>query len=133
MSEISLRLAGDVGAAGLRLATGSPGLLATVDQHAAEVRDALAAGPYFGRAGGPFCSSAGEMRDALAGERGEGRAERHAEPGPATRLLLAYARGFVDAAIGRGWSPRGGAATDWETLRLAAICQLMTDQLAPQA
>jgi len=109
VSEISLRLAGDVGAAGLRLATSSPGLLAKVDQHAAEVEGALASEP------------------------GGARAWGHAERGPAVRLLLAYAGGFVEAAIGRGWSPRGGAATDWETLRLAAICQLMTDQLAPQA
>src|ERR1700722_9181633 len=44
MSEISLRLAGAVGACGLGLAAGSPGVLAAVDQHAAEVRDVLAGG-----------------------------------------------------------------------------------------
>jgi Family of unknown function (DUF6401) len=100
LSEITLRLAGQVGASGLALSAGFPGLLAAVDQHAAEVRDALAVG---------------EMRR-----------------GPATHRLLGYARGFVEAAIGRGWFPRSGA--DWESLRLAAVCQLVTQaQARPQA
>jgi hypothetical protein len=101
LSEITLRMAGAVGAAGLTLAARMPGLLAAVDQHAAEVRDALAV---------------------------SGRAEsrQDARRGPAPSALLGYARGFVEAAVGRGWSPRPGGAADWESLRLAAICQLMT-------
>lgn len=87
-------MAGHVGAAGLTLAAAHPGLLATVDQHAAEIRDALPS-----RAGG-------SRREALLG----------------------YARGFVEAAIGRGWRP--GAGADWESLRLAAVCQLMTQAQA---
>ena len=100
MSEISLRLAGSVGACGLGLAAGSPGVLAAVDQHAAEVRDALTG--------------------------------RKAGRGPATRVLLGYARGFVEAAMGRGWvpTPAQTAAMDWESLRLAAVCLLLTQSPA---
>jgi hypothetical protein len=98
VSEISLRLAGRVGTSGLTLSAHSPGLLAAVDQHAAEVRDALATRPDAGR-------------------------------GPAPHLLLGYARGFVEAAIGRGWLPQPGS--DWESLRLAAVCQLVTHAQAP--
>jgi hypothetical protein len=41
---------------------------------------------------------------------------------------MSYARGFTEAAVGRGWWPphrRSPAAElDWESLRLAAVCQL---------
>jgi Family of unknown function (DUF6401) len=103
LSEISLRVAGRVGASGLTLSASWPGLLAAVDQHAAEVRDALA------------------TADTGAG-RDTGR-------GPALHLLLGYARGFVEAAIGRGWRPEPGP--DWESVRLAAICQLVTQTQSP--
>jgi Family of unknown function (DUF6401) len=93
LSEITLRLAGEVGASGLSRSAGFPGLLAVVDQHAAQVRDALT---------GPS-----------SGDR------------PRPHSLLGYARGFVEVAIGRGWLP-DVTGTDWETLRLAAVCQLMT-------
>jgi Family of unknown function (DUF6401) len=98
LSEISLRVAGRVGASGLNLSASSPGMLAAVDQHAAEVRDALATGQDTGR-------------------------------GPALPVLLGYARGFVEAAIGRGWLPEPG--TDWESVRLAAVCQLVTQAQSP--
>jgi hypothetical protein len=103
LSEIALRVAGEVGASGLTLSARSPGLLAAVDQHAAEVRDALAA---VGTNTGP-----------------------DAARGPSLHLLLGYARGFVEAAIGRGWLPHPGS--DWESLRLAAICQLVTQVQSP--
>lgn len=91
LSEITLWLAGKVGASGLSRSAASPGLLAEVDQHAAEVRDLLTDG---------------------------GR--------PAVHSLLGYARGFVEAAIGRGWLP-GAAHPDWESLRLAAVCLLIAE------
>ena len=127
MSEISLRLAGAVGACGLGLAAGSPGVLAAVDQHAAEVRDVLAGGERSSLADvadvadlGPV-NWADEAHDALRGGRG-----------PVTRVLLGYARGFVEAAMGRGWVPAPGVAMDWESLRLAAVCLLLTQsQAAP--
>lgn len=42
-------------------------------------------------------------------------------------LLLHYASGFVEAGIGSGWWPGKSAdATDWVSLRLAAICKLIS-------
>ena len=110
VSEISLRLAGRVGACGLSLSAGLPGMLAAVDQHAAEVRDALAPRRHTGTGPG------GGMKDLATDRTGRG---------PAAHLLLGYARGFIEAAIGRGWLPLPDATADWESLRLAAICQLV--------
>ena len=110
VSDISLRLAGQVGACGLSLSAGLPGMLAAVDQHAAELRDALSPGRHTGTGPG------GGTKDLAAGRPGRG---------PAVHVLLGYARGFIEAAIGRGWLPLPAGA-DWESLRLAAICQLMT-------
>jgi hypothetical protein len=90
-------VADQVGASGLTLSAGSPGL-AAVDQHAAEVRDALGAGPGAAR-------------------------------GSSLHLLFGYARGFVEAAIGRGWLPHPGS--DWESFRLAAIGQMVTQAQSP--
>jgi hypothetical protein len=103
LSEISLEVAGHVGASGLMLSAESPGMLAAVDQHAAEVRDAL-----------------------ISAETSTGRDAGH---GPAVHLLLGYARGFVEAAIGRGWLPQAGS--DWESVRLAAVCQLVAQAQSP--
>src|ERR1700677_151614 len=95
VGKMSLWLAGDAGQVALARTAG-PGLRAAVDQHAAEIRDALG---------------------------GQGT----------TSGLLSYARGFTEAAVGRGWwpphrrSPAAGldlAGLDWESLRLAAVCQL---------
>ena len=110
VSDISLRLAGQVGACGLSLSAALPGMLAAVDQHAAEVRDALAPRKHVGTGPG------GGLKDLATGRTGRG---------PAVHVLLGYARGFIEAAIGRGWLPRPGAPADWESLRLAAVCQLM--------
>jgi hypothetical protein len=52
--------------------------------------------------------------------------------------LASYARGFVEAAVGRGWWPPhrlrhldrydlGADELDWESLRLAAVCHLMLE------
>jgi len=98
LSEMTLRVAGQVGASGLALSAKSPGMLAAVDQHAAAVRDALITGQDAGR-------------------------------GPALHLLMGYARGFIEAAIARGWLPHAGL--DWESLRLAAVCQLVTQAQTP--
>jgi len=41
-------------------------------------------------------------------------------------LLLHYACGFVEAGVSSGWWPAESAdATDWVSLRLAAICRLI--------
>lgn len=97
LSDMSLWLAGEAGQVSLARSGDSSGLRAAVDQHAAEVRDAL----------GGRVSTGG---------------------------LMSYARGFVDAAVARGWWPPhwvgpGYAAPelDWESLRLAAVCRLYTE------
>ena len=42
-------------------------------------------------------------------------------------FLVQYASGFVAAATGGGWrSPTGDQSLDWESMRLAAVCQLVT-------
>jgi Family of unknown function (DUF6401) len=49
-------------------------------------------------------------------------------------LLLHYACGFVEAAVSSGWQPsvtRRGS--DWESMRLAAICQLVAQAEAAAA
>lgn len=90
-------------------ATGVPGLVAAVDQHAAAVRDILSYGVDLD---GP-ATAVGVV------------------------LLAGYARGLVDQARELGWrfgppSPPGGWATaDWVTTRLLAVCDLAsrTDEL----
>ncbi len=99
---IVLRLAGQVGQATLSCLAGQPAARAAVDQHASELRVSLTRG---GRALTP-------------------------------RMLVGYAQGFTEAAIARGWRPPqcgtggradGEATSDWESLRLAAVCQLFIE------
>ena len=111
LPEIALHLAGETGQVGLAWSAGAVGREASVDQHAAEVRDALAGHPL----------------------AGPGR-----EVTPA--MLLEYAQGFLEAAVARGWWPphRGAGAApagpdaapagpDWESLRLTAVCRLVME------
>jgi Family of unknown function (DUF6401) len=113
LSEIVLHLAGEAGQLGLDWSAGAVGMQASVDQHAAEVRDALAGHPL----------------------TGPGRRVTAA-------MLLEYAQGFLEAAVARGWWPphrRGGApgesggpdGLDWESLRLAAVCRLVAEVQRP--
>ncbi|ROS41920.1 hypothetical protein EDD35_4293 [Amycolatopsis thermoflava] len=89
-----------LGAAGLVAAVATaPGLTAVVDQHAAAVRDILAAGV--------------EGSAAVAG----------------VVLLAGYARGLLDHAREAGWRltvPQGpeSGPMDWLTFRLLAVCTL---------
>ena len=96
--DLSLWLAGEAGQVSLARTADSSGLRAAVDQHSAAVREAL---------GGRMSAGA----------------------------LLSYARGFTEAAVGRGWWPPHRSAPsllgadwafplDWESLRLAAVCEL---------
>jgi hypothetical protein len=113
LSEIVLHLAGETGQVSLDWSAGAVGMQAAVDQHAAEVRDALT-GPGW------------RMTPAV---------------------LLEYAQGFLEAAVARGWwpphrrgtgpggpggpgglgGPGGPGGLDWESLRLAAVCRLVTE------
>jgi hypothetical protein len=68
MSSMALWMAGETGQVALARTADADGLRATLDQHAAEVRDAL---------GGWVTEE----------------------------VLLSYARGFVEAAVARGWWP----------------------------
>ena len=105
MADFPLLMAGEAGQASLARSADSDGLRASVDQHVAEVRDAL------------------------NGRITEG-------------ILLSYVRGFVEAAVARGWWPphrQAGPAVesltgsdpgwhpDWESLRLAAVCHLFLE------
>lgn len=100
---MALWLAGEAGQTSLARSADEAGTRAWVDQHVAEIRDAL--------------SSHG----------------RSITPG----ALMSYARGFIEAAVGRGWWPPHrlrhldrydrGENLDWESLRLAAICHLMIE------
>ena len=98
---IVLRLAGQVGQATLSRSAGQASARAAVEQHASELRTALTR---------------------------TGRALT-------TRVLVGYAQGFTEAAIARGWrppqrragSPAGEGSADWESLRLAAVCQLFIE------
>jgi Family of unknown function (DUF6401) len=81
----------------------------------------LAPGGWVDAGPGGWADEVRDVRDVVGGRRGL-----------SARVLLGYARGFVEAAMGRGWMPVPGRATDWESLRLAAVCQLLTQsQAAP--
>ncbi|GEM_PF-6991541 len=102
-SELSSRLAGQIGQASLdRLAANAHPEL---DQHVAAVREAVetALGP------------------------------RRNERDQWISALVRYASGFVDAATGRGWWPSSAAdqALDWESMRLAAVCLMVSEATEP--
>jgi hypothetical protein len=50
------------------------------------------------------------------------------EPIPPLALLLRYVCGFIEEAVGRDWWPAADpqAAPDWESMRLAAACELIS-------
>lgn len=97
-TELSLRLAGQIGQAGLDRLAGSAH--PELDQHVAAVWEAVTA---------------------VLGTRA-------AKPNQLLAALVSYASGFVDAATGRGWWPCSAAdqPLDWESMRLAAVCQLVS-------
>lgn len=109
-----VRLAGEVGQASLAASGDSPALRAAVDQHAAEIRDALA------RPGRPLApetllSYARGFTEASIG-RGWWPPHRrtHLSPDdecPGSGLGLAF-----DEPV-----------PDWESLRLAAVCRLLLE------
>jgi hypothetical protein len=122
LSATALRIAGHVGQTALdRMAGGGAAALAELDQHLAAVRAELAdclQAPATGS--GPrslaMCPDAPFTGSAL-----------HAEPTVPVMLLLHYACGFVEAAVSGDWWPAESAdASDWTSLRLAAICHLIS-------
>jgi hypothetical protein len=81
-------------------------------EHASDLRAALA----MLRSTTMTCPDVPFVRDAL-----------QAEATVPVTLLLHYASGFVQAGISSGWWPGQSAdASDWVSLRLAAICKLIS-------
>jgi hypothetical protein len=128
LSPAALRLAGHVGQTALgRVAASDVSVAAKLDQHIAAVRDELRA-----------CQRQPAARPRSAGRRPElteltcpdvpfATSPLYLEPAVPMELLLHYASGFVEAALADGWHPAASAdAADWVSLRLAAICRLIT-------
>jgi hypothetical protein len=113
IAELTLCWAGQIGQASLSRTTSSSAASTALDQHCAAVVAALSAPP----------AAAGGQASAF------GRAGR-LDDGPPAAALLRYACGFLEAAIGRGWQPAAGG--DWESMRLAAVCRLVS-QARPAA
>jgi hypothetical protein len=126
-----LRLAGEAGQVSLAMTASSPAARASVDQHAAEIREALAS------CGRPVTTATllsyaeGFTEAAIA--RGWWPPHRQLDESVA-RLDARVVAASADDAPGAG---RPGAAggppqpatppLDWESLRLAAICHLLTE------
>jgi hypothetical protein len=142
LSDMTLRLIGEAGQASLSMAATSAGARASVDQHAAQIRDALA---QRGRAVTPaalLSYAQGFAEAAIARgwrpprRQGNLRAEAvdWASPG-----ALDHARHGTPACTdGAGLAslPDGGLTDppgarphrlDWESLRLAAVCQMLIE------
>ncbi|HSZ99358.1 MAG TPA: DUF6401 family natural product biosynthesis protein [Streptosporangiaceae bacterium] len=151
LSAAALRLAGHVGQTALERVADDGGVaaVAELDQHIAAVRAELAAcqQPPAARAYRGAATRGGsahrggrtghllDLGARLAGLRSAGATcpdvpfvsdARQAEETVPITLLLHYACGFVEAAVSSDWWPDESAdATDWASLRLAAICQLI--------
>jgi Family of unknown function (DUF6401) len=138
----ALRLAGHVGQTALdRIEGDGAAALAELDQHIAAVRAEV------GACQRPLVSD--KQRTSLTADRASDAAARpgkpgsaaatcpdvpfvssalHAEPVVPLRLLLHYACGFIEAAVSSDWRPAESAdSSDWPSMRLAAICQLISE------
>jgi Family of unknown function (DUF6401) len=145
LSAVSLRLAGEVGQRTLDwvAATGSAAK-ADLDQHVAAVRAAIADYPMAGqrqtaaiagraavdaRVGAAGCPGLGELLSAVVRTCPDmpfaPDASSPQECVPLV-LLLHYACGFIEEAVIRDWWPEPDADPDWESMRIAAVCQLIS-------
>jgi Family of unknown function (DUF6401) len=130
-----LRLAGEAGQVSLGRTADSPGARASVDQHAAEIRDALAS------RGRPVTTAA-----LLSYAQGFTEAAISRGWWPPHRRGALAEEDALDHAGPANWAvPLGGdcldpdsldapePALDWESLRLAAICRMLIEAqgLAP--
>jgi uncharacterized protein DUF6401 len=148
LSAVGLRLAGEVGQAALnRIATEDVAVQADLDQHVAAVRAAIAdcesaRGRQAGavarqaavdsRVGATACSALGDLLSATIRSCPDvpfvGDAHSY-EPAPPLALLLHYVCAFVEEAVTRDWWPApdpASAPIDWESMRIAAACQLIS-------
>jgi len=147
MSAVALRVAGEAGQRALgRIAAGDAGGRADFDQHVAAVRDALAdcatvpGGPVAAatargtadaRVGAADCGGLSGLLITLMGSCPDvpfTAAARDREAIPPLALLLRYVCGFIEEAVSQDWWPAADpqAAPDWESMRLAAACQLIS-------
>ena len=141
MAPNALRLAGHVGQTALdRMAGDGAAALAKLDQHIAAVRAELGAcqRPLVNGAQQAGLTAA-RARDPAARPGMPGSAEEtcpdvpfvssalHAQAVVPLTLLLHYASGFIEAALSSDWRPADSAdSRDWASMRLAAICQLIS-------
>jgi Family of unknown function (DUF6401) len=147
LSAVSLRLAGHVGQATLDwVAARGVTAQANLDQHVAAVRATIAEcesargrradavtkrAAVDARVGAPARSNLGELLSTMAGSCPDvpfAPDARTAEPTLPLALLLHYSCGFLEEAVLARWWPatnRSGAA-DWESMRLAAVCKLIS-------
>jgi hypothetical protein len=148
LSAVSLRLAGEVGQRTLDwVAADGPAARADLDQHVAAVRAAVADYPVASerrtaaiagraavdaRVGAAGCAGLGELLSAMVRSCPDvpfvSDASSADESLPLA-LLLHYICGFLEEAVTRDWWPAADAEADpdWESLRLAAACQLITE------
>ncbi len=162
LSAARLRLVGHVGQVTLdRMQEASVACLADFDQHVAAVRAELTAACELPSYAGAQRTGQGAGRRAARASRGRkaSRTSRaavpptppavadvscpdvpftgsalHASPVLPRLLLLHYACGFVEAAVGSGWRPSvSRRGSDWESMRLAAICHLVAEAEAVAA
>lgn len=146
LSAVSLRLAGQVGQATLDLIAADPGGQADLDQHVGAVRSALAdaEAAHGRRAHAVVARAAVDARVGAAGSTGIGdllsAISRSCPDVPAAEagqrlplvLLLHYVCGFLEEAVTGDWWPAPDAQPDWESMRLAALCQLIAEAEAAQ-
>src|SRR5580658_9199559 len=146
LSAVSLRLAGEVGQRTLDEIAGSAVSRAELDQHVAAVCEAIADYPMAGerqaaaiagraavdaRVGSAGCSGLGELLSTMVRSCPDVpfvADARSPEASPELPLLLHYLCGFVEEAVTRDWWPydESGAGPDWESMRIAAACQLIS-------
>jgi uncharacterized protein DUF6401 len=162
LSATSLRLVGHVGQVTLdRLHGAGVASLADFDQHVAAVRAELTLACQLPSDGAASRAGRAARRRTARNARGSRTARTAmtaAAPLPPTGsdmscpdvpfassalraapvlpriLLLHYACGFVEAAVSSGWQPsltRRGS--DWESIRLAAVCHLVAQAEAAAA
>ncbi len=131
LSEMVLRLAGEAGQVSLAMTADSPGARASIDQHAAEIRGALAS------CGRPVTTATllsyaeGFTEAAIA--RGWWPPHRRLDQPLAqldAPLVAASWDGPLSAdhpetSVDPGGTPR--PVLDWESLRLAAICRMLIE------
>ena len=133
-----LRLAGEAGQVSLAMTASSDGARARVDQHAAEIRDALAKRGRAVTTATLLSYAQGFTEAAIA--RGwwppHRRENLHEEAAgwadPGKMLAHSGATGWAGPDERDGDPLRDGAhRLDWESLRLAAVCRMVIESQGP--